>query len=159
MSLARFALTLCMVMLLAFGGKALAQEPMRLPVDEAPLVFETADGDAAFELEVADDADERSRGLMHRTDMPVNRAMIFVYGGDNRIAMWMANTPRSLDMVFLDAAGQVTAVVSDTEPFSRTVISPEVMSRFVVELNAGVAKARGIVPGTTARHPLIDAAN
>lgn len=142
--------------LLAAGAHA--QEPMRLPVDPDPLVFQTSQGEASFELEVADDADERSRGLMHRTDMPDNRGMIFVYGADKRISMWMANTPRSLDMVFLDAAGTVTAVVEGTEPFSHSVISPPVMSRFVVELNAGVARASGIAAGARARHPLIGTA-
>ena len=153
----RYVLTV-LVALWLLTGLAHAQEPMRLPVDPAPLVFDTAQGEAAFDLEVADDGDERSRGLMFRTDLPDNRGMIFVYGVDRRINMWMANTPSSLDMVFLGADGTVNAVVEDTEPFSHAVISPPVMSRFVVELNAGVARARGIVAGVKAHHPLIDAA-
>ena len=152
----RFVLTVLAALWLA-TGLAQAQEPMRLPVDAAPLVFDTPQGEVVFDLEVADDPDERSRGLMFRTDMPDNRGMIFVYGDDRRISMWMANTPRSLDMVFLDAAGTVNAVVEATEPFSHTVISPPVLSRYVVELNAGVARARGITPGAEARHPLIAA--
>lgn len=155
--MARFVLAV-FLSLFSMAGAVHAQEPMRLAVDTDPIIFETAAGDVAFELEVADDPDERSRGLMHRTDMPDDRGMIFVYGRDRRISMWMANTPRPLDMVFMDASGSVTAVVEGTEPFSHTVISPDVMSRFVLELNAGVAGAKGIVPGVRARHRLIDAA-
>lgn len=155
MIVTRFASMALVMVFLAWSALAWASEPMRLPVDPDPIVFETMDGEVAFDLEVADEADERSRGLMHRTDLPADRGMIFVYRGDNRISMWMANTPQSLDMVFIGATGRVTAVVADTEPFSRAVISPPVLSRFVVEFNAGTAAAKGIVPGIRARHRLI----
>ena len=43
-----------------------ADQAMRLPVDPAPLVAETAAGERSFTIEIADDTSERSAGLMFR---------------------------------------------------------------------------------------------
>lgn len=132
---------------------AAQQEPMRLPVDPVRLAIDTAAGEAVFDIEIADDASERSRGLMHRTDLPDNRGMLFVYDAPRLISMWMANTPQSLDMVFVGADGRVTAIETATEPFSHAVIAPPVPSRFVIEFKAGIADKHGIAVGNTVRHP------
>ncbi len=110
-------------------------------------------GTAAFSVEVADDATERSLGLMHRTAMPTGAGMLFVYEGAQRVSFWMENTLIPLDMIFLDATGTVLKVHENAVPRDRTPIpgdSDQVLA--VLEINGGLARAIGIDAGAQLRH-------
>lgn len=140
------------------GGPASAQtgQPMLLPVDPAPLIAMTADGEEQFTIEVADDNAERSRGLMFRRDLPERRGMLFVFENTRRVAFWMKNTPLPLDLIFVGEDGRVLDILPGV-PFSEAPIAPEGMVRFVLEVHEGVAKSAGIDVGDRLRHPKIDA--
>ena len=141
---------------MAFAAQADETQPMRLPVDKEPLTFITANGNKVnFALEVADTAEARVRGLMWRTDFPRGRAMIFVFGEMRRVMMWMQNTPSSLDMVFLDDKGRVSAIHENAVPFSENIISSGAPAAYVVELLAGTVKRTGINLGDRAVHRVI----
>lgn len=131
-------------------------EPMRLPVDPFPLTVRAAGGDVSFEIEVADRDEERSRGLMFRRDLPVNRGMLFIFEDTRRVAFWMQNTPLPLDLVFIGENGTILAIRQGV-PLSTDVISPPPPVRFVLELHAGTAQKTGIADGDRVNHPLIDA--
>nr|WP_250157307.1 DUF192 domain-containing protein [Tianweitania aestuarii] len=137
---------------------ALAQDgqAMMLPVDKAPLVATTASGKQSFTIEIADDGNERERGLMFRTDMPDDRGMLFVFDTSRPVGFWMKNTPMPLDMVFIRANGTV-ASIQQAEPFSEAVVSTPAPIRFVLELKAGTAAKRGLKEGDLLSHPVIDA--
>ncbi|MEO0637792.1 MAG: DUF192 domain-containing protein [Pseudomonadota bacterium] len=122
---------------------------------EAPLTVETREGDVSFQIEVADDPDERSRGLMFRRSMPEDAGMLFVHDAPREITMWMKNTYIPLDMIFIGAEGKVVSVAADTIPHSLSVISSRVDARYVLELNAGMAKRHAIRPGDAVEHPAI----
>lgn len=136
-------------------GGALAETPMRLPVDSTPLIFSTAKGDIAMDVEIADDDGKRMRGLMYRTDLPEDRAMLFVFGETRPVMMWMKNTPLSLDMVFLQDNGTIATIREKTEPFSENIVSSGVPVAYVVELRAGTADRLGLKVGEKVRHPAI----
>jgi hypothetical protein len=62
--------------------------------------------------------------------------------------MWMKNTYIPLDMVFVRADGTVSSVIHDATPLTlatRTAIEPV---RYVLELNAGVARHLNIGSGS-----------
>lgn len=140
---------------LAFFAQALADgSAMMLPVDPVPLVAETARGDLSFEVEIADNSSERSRGLMFRKDLPAERGMLFVFEQTRPVGFWMKNTPLPLDLIFIAEDGTVEDILHG-EPMSEAVIAPDAPVRFVLELNAGTAAARGIVDGARIRHPEI----
>jgi uncharacterized protein len=130
-------------------------EPMRLPVDAHSLVFETAKGKVSLDVEIADTDPERMQGLMHRTDFPENRAMLFVFDETRPIMMWMKNTPLPLDMVFVAQDGKIAAIRENTKPFSEAIVSSTVPVKYVVELRAGAAKRLGLAIGEPVRHPAI----
>ena len=137
-----------------------AQEPgspMILPVDPAPLVASTDDGEVRFQIEVADTPEERSRGLMFRERMPENQGMLFVFPQSLPVGFWMQNTILPLDLLFVSEEGEVRAILPGV-PFSTDTISPGEPVRFVLELNAGTAKREGIAVGDRLSHPIIDAA-
>jgi uncharacterized protein len=112
-----------------------------------PLTISTKSGNYKFGVEVADTAEERSTGLMYRRDLPENRGMLFDFGAETEVSMWMRNTYIPLDMVFLRADGVVHRVQHDTVPFSEAIISAGAPVRYVVELAAGTAKKLGLARG------------
>ena len=133
-----------------------ADQSMRLPVDPAPLIAETAGGERSFTIEVADDQSERSAGLMFRETMDDDHGMLFVFPETRPVGFWMKNTPMPLDLVFIGEDGKVLDVLPG-EPFSEALISPgsAVQVRYVLELKRGIAEKNGIADGGAMRHPAI----
>jgi uncharacterized protein len=140
----------------ALLSNAFADEPMLLDVDPAKLRVIGNGPDAVFSVEVADEASERASGLMFRSDMPDDRAMLFVFDAPRRVAMWMKNTPMALDMVFADASGTITYIAENTVPQSLETISVPGDVLYVLEVKAGLTDALGIETGEKLVHPLID---
>lgn len=154
-ALAAFAFALIM-MTSALSPAAADSRAMRLPVQMAKLVAETAAGEKFFSIEVADEPSEQERGLMFREDMPDDRGMLFDLGQTRQASFWMENTPMPLDLLFIGEDGRVRAILPG-QPFSRAAISPGVPVRFVLELKQGTSVKTGIAPGDRLRHPVIDA--
>ena len=144
-------------LLLASGSAAAQGQPMLLPVDPAPLVAETANGEQRFSIEIAATHAERSAGLMHRRIMPDDRGMLFVFEETRPVSFWMKNTPMPLDLIFIGKDGVVRALLQGI-PFSEAPIGPAEPVRFVLELKAGTAQKAGIAVGDRLRHPRIDEA-
>lgn len=115
-------------------------------------------GKESFAVEVADDGEERARGLMFRTEMALASGMLFIYEAPRRVQFWMKNTLIPLDMVFADATGTVTRVHSGAVPGDLTPIDGGEGVQFVLEINAGLAEKLGIAPGAVLRHPSIPSA-
>lgn len=105
-------------------------------------------------VEMADTHEKRMHGLMYRTDLPENQGMLFEFSKPQRIGMWMANTPLSLDMIFIDETGKVTEIISGTVPFSRDLIQAEYKNKAVLEMHAGSAERLGIQEKDIIRHPI-----
>jgi len=115
-------------------------------------------GNAAFTVEVADTAETRATGLMHRPSMPRYSGMLFVFEPPPGTAVfWMENTLIPLDMLFLDETGRVTRLHHDAVPLDRTAIHGGDAVMYVLEINGGMARRLGITEGTELRHPAIPA--
>ena len=110
-----------------------------------------------FSVELADDPDERARGLMFREMMPMASGMLFVFPEPKHATFWMKDTPLALDIIFADQAGQVTRVHENAVPLSEALIDGGPDVAFAFEINAGLAGRMGIGPGAVLRHPAIDA--
>lgn len=131
-----------------------ADQAMRLPVDPAPLVAVTAGGERSFTIEVADEPNERSAGLMFRETMDDDHGMLFVFGETRPVTFWMKNTPMPLDLVFVGEDGVVIDILPG-EPFSPATVGPAEPVRYVLELKRGTAEKAGIRKGDVLRHPAI----
>jgi uncharacterized membrane protein (UPF0127 family) len=97
-----------------------------------------------FDVYLAQDFEQRRRGLMFVRSMPERTGMLFVYESDEVHSMWMKNTYIPLDMIFARSDGSVSSVIHRAEPHtlvSRASIEPV---RYVLELNGGVARRLGI---------------
>jgi uncharacterized membrane protein (UPF0127 family) len=93
-----------------------------------------------FDIYVALNDVQRSRGLMFVRDLPQTTGMLFIYPGDRVASMWMKNTFIPLDIVFARPDGTVTNVIRNTEPQSLKSLASTEPVAFVLELNAGVTE-------------------
>ena len=111
-----------------------------------------------FSVEIADDPDERSQGLMFRESMPTAAGMLFVFPEPKHATFWMKNTPLPLDIIFVGPSGRVTHVHENAVPFDETAIDGGPGVAFVLEINGGLAGPLGITPGAVLRHSTIASA-
>ena len=106
-------------------------------------------------VEVADSAEERAIGLMHRHSMPYNSGMWFIYETPRTVAFWMRNTLIPLDIIFVDQPGEVQKIHMNALPLDETPIPGGDNIQFVLEVNAGLSKRYGLGAGDFIRHPSI----
>ena len=113
---------------------------------------------AHLHAELADTPETRAQGLSGRASLPENAAMWFDLGIERQAAFWMRGMRFPLDIVWVDADLRVVGVstgvpapASGTADAALPSYSPGVPVRYVLELNAGVAAARSIVPGAQVR--------
>jgi len=103
---------------------------------------------------VAETPQARQRGMMHRETLDPDAGMLFDFEFEQRVSIWMANTPLSLDLIYIRADGTIAKVAVGAVPFSRRSISSDVPVLSVLEINGGRSVELGIDPGDTVRHAL-----
>lgn len=104
-----------------------------------------------FQVEVADTPTKRELGLQYRRDLAADRGMIFLFPTESEHTFWMKNTPIPLDMIFINSDGKIVGIVEQAVPFSLDSRAVPAASRFVLELNGGIAKRNGIKIGDSIR--------
>jgi uncharacterized protein len=113
--------------------------------------FESAGGSRGplLSLEIAATPQDRNRGLMFRKSLAQNHGMLFVYPSEQRVSFWMRETYVSLDMIFMDTAMKVVALLESVPINNEKARDPGRSSKYVVELAAGSAEKQGIREGST----------
>jgi uncharacterized membrane protein (UPF0127 family) len=139
---------------LAFAGAASVRAEMHKDV----LKLVTASGTHAVQIEVAETAADKARGLMFRRTLADDAGMLFPYSPPQEATMWMRNTYISLDMVFIRKDGTVHRIEANTEPFSEAVIASNGNVAAVLELKAGTARRIGLKPGDKVQYKLFGTA-
>jgi uncharacterized protein len=134
-----------LIVSLAGPGAARAQQTLEIV---------TARGVHTFAVELADNDEERSRGLMFRRELPEGTGMLFDFKQDLNITMWMKNTYISLDMIFIRSDGRIHRIAENTEPESERIIPAGAPVRAVLEVIGGTARKLGIRPGDRVAHPI-----
>lgn len=119
---------------------------------KSELRIESGAGKLRFDIELAETPAQQARGLMFRADLAADAGMLFVYGAERHISMWMKNTLIPLDMVFLSSAGEVLRIERWTTPLSERPIHSGAPSAAVLELRGGTADRLGLRPGDRAIH-------
>ena len=101
-----------------------------------------------FTVEIADNDETRSIGLMERENIPLGTGMLFIWEEEAYRNFWMKNTPSSLDILFFDGNGNFLNVAENTEPFSLKNIQSSKPSQYVLELVAGSSKLYNLYMGS-----------
>lgn len=92
---------------------------------------------ASIDAQLAQSEAERQVGLMYRDKLAENQGMLFIFEEDEPRSFWMKNTILSLDMLFVNAQGEIVAIHKYTKPYSEESYSSIKPAKFVVEVNAG----------------------
>lgn len=107
-----------------------------------------------FMVEVMRTDADRARGLMYRRSLPPEEGMLFDFGEEQNVTMWMKNTFIPLDMIFVRADGRIHRIEHRTEPESEKLIASGAPVKAVLELNSGVAIRLNLKPGDYIIHPI-----
>ena len=111
-----------------------------------PVTVQTAKGPHRFATEVAETSAEQAKGLMFRTELGPDEAMIFPRQGDIA-SFWMKNTPLPLDIIFIRPDHTIARIADNTVPFSETPVDSGEPVSAVLELRGGRAAELGIDEG------------
>ena len=129
------------------SDSAITMEPQF--TKEGVLAFLNSEGDTLklVDIEIADSEPERSQGMMYRSDMPYNQAMLFIMEYERPQTFWMRNTRLSLDIMYVNGEFEIVTIYKHTQPYSNSPIPSFKKAKYVVETKAGFCDQFGIEEG------------
>lgn len=127
------------------------------------VTLTSANGAHAFRAELARTAAEQARGLMFRTGLADDFAMLFApyppEGPPREASFWMKDTPSPLDIIFIRADGTIARIAENAVPFDQTPIPSGEPVAAVLEVRGGRTAELGIAEGDRVRWPAGAVAN
>lgn len=122
----------------------------RTPVTQT-LIFSNG---AKLSVEFARTDKERNRGLMHRTKLPKDSGMLFIFPTEKTLSFWMKDTYINLDIGFFNKEKILTEVQSMRAQSLGPTLSQNLQSYqsgqpclYAIEVNQGWFKDHGIKVG------------
>jgi uncharacterized membrane protein (UPF0127 family) len=111
---------------------------------------------AVINIEVADTAAKRAKGLGGRDDMDPNLGMLFIFQEEKQYQFWMKGMKFPLDFIFI-SQGKVVDIIPNVAPPSSPnvddaglpVYQPTVPINMMLEVNSGFAASHNIKVGDT----------
>jgi uncharacterized protein len=115
-------------------------------------------GQEVMVAELALTPDQQSTGMMFRTNLEENAAMLFPLPYTQPASFWMKNCPLPLSAAYIDPEG-IIQEIHDFQPFNtNAVVAASSNIRFVLETPQGWFQRHHIAPGmavATERGPLM----
>jgi len=103
-------------------------------------------GEHSMLVEVADDGEERARGVMNRDGLGANEGMLFIYPDEKERSFWMKNVRFPLSIAFADKSGKILSI-SDMQPMSQRGTKSGGPAMYALEVNEGWFREHGVEPG------------
>ncbi len=140
--------------LAALSFSAAAQDvPSPLDLGPSEPLTIVSDNDAhAFSVEIADEAEEQSRGLMFRDSLASDAGMLFEFEAPKVASIWMKNTAIPLDILFVRENGEILKITHSATPYSLRSNSSEGVVAAVLEIPGGRSRELGIEAGDLVQH-------
>ena len=113
------------------------------------VTIQKAEENITINAEIANDNEERSKGLMYRTELGEYDGMIFIFGNEKKLIFWMKNTLIPLDIIFADETGRIMNI-EEAQPCKQEtcpLYSSDENAQFALELNQGFCKKHNIQKG------------
>jgi uncharacterized membrane protein (UPF0127 family) len=106
---------------------------------DGELTFQSTDGKyiSMIDIEIADDDNKRTTGLMDRLSMEEKQGMLFLFPHESIQSFWMKNTVISLDIIFVNRNNEIVTIHKDTTPFDMGSYPSTKPASQVVEVIAG----------------------
>ena len=159
-----FVLAAVLATPLIFAGACRAEGPPPVatpaPVASAPasaletVTIDTARGPTTFKVEIADDEEERERGLMYRSSLAPDMGMLFEWTVPAQRAFWMKNTYIPLDIIYIGFNGRIVSISAMAQPFDETPLPSHGAVLGVLEIAGGRAAELGIDIGDQVHHKM-----
>lgn len=127
----------------AEGNGEQAAEAAAGAVSQALELVPLRVGGIEIQVEIADDADERQRGLMYRESLAEDQGMLFVYPEQRILGFWMRNTLIPLDIAYIDREGRIVDI-QQMEPQTTETHDSAAPAMYALEMNQGWFEANGI---------------
>ena len=135
---------------LLLGLPALAQDAPQGQPQMNLARTELSAGMHRIHAQVAQSPREKEIGLMFRKEMPANEGMLFVFERPSTQCFWMKNTLLPLTAAFVADDGTIVNL-ADMQPMTETSHCSKKPVRYVLEMNQGWFKQKGIAEGTQLR--------
>ena len=87
-----------------------ASAPARTPPQDTLPTVTLRIGSSTVKAEVADENDERTIGLMGRTELADGEGMLFVFRTPRPLGFWMGDTLVPLSIAYINAAGSIREI-------------------------------------------------
>lgn len=111
------------------------------------LKSETDSVVASFNIEIADDEYKTQTGLMYRSSMEDNQAMLFIFPDEQMRSFFMKNTEFSLDILYFDANKKLINLHRETQPFNEASLPSTAPAKYVLEINGGLSEQWNLEAG------------
>lgn len=111
-----------------------------------PVIVDSGTEQVLIQARLADSPKEHAQGLMHKSYLPQDGGMIFLFDGLKVRHFWMKETLIPLDMVFINDKREIVYIEYEAQPSPREphqIYSSQVPAKYVLEVNAGVARFHG----------------
>ncbi|CDF80465.1 conserved hypothetical protein (DUF192) [Formosa agariphila KMM 3901] len=92
-------------------------------------------------IEIADTEYDRETGLMYRSSMKTNNAMLFVFPNEEQRSFYMKNTQIALDIIYIGENQNIVSIAKYAKPMDDASILSYKPAMYVLEVNAGLADA------------------
>jgi len=121
--------------------------------DELNLTQVTFPNGVKINAETMRNEAELMRGLMFRESLAPNRGMLFIHPTESTFHYWMYQTKIPLDLIWMDHDRRIVEMSLDTPPCRSTSAKEcpnyggNFKSKYVLEVNAGVARKNGLKNG------------
>jgi len=114
------------------------------------LTFSSAP-EKIFNIEIADQPETRSKGLMDRTELAENAGMLFLFPDLNTREFWMKDTLIPLDIIYAqdNKITQILEFVPPCENDPCDIYPSTEPANQTIELNAGTARKLNLKQGDT----------
>ncbi len=134
-------------LMLTFATASIAALSPAQAAGRATIEIVSGSGVHAFNVELASNDAERSRGLMFVKSLPEGQGMLFDFKRDQPVSFWMHNTYIPLDMIFIAGNGRIMHIAENAKPLSDDLIPSQYPVRAVLEVIGGTAEKFGLKPG------------
>ena len=114
-------------------------------------------GSLSVKAQVASSTNDRKKGLSGRDSLPINEGMLFVFEKSGKWTIWMKNMKFPIDIIWIDdspAGGKkIVDIAADAVPqpgkkdSELTLFKPRGDSKYVLEINAGLANLNNLKVG------------
>lgn len=116
-----------------------------------PVTITHAGKAHVFKAELAQSPQEQAKGLMFRTVLGPDEAMLFPFEPPKAASFWMRNTVIPLDLLFIASDGRVANIAAQAKPYDESRLQSAGLVKAVLEIPGGRAQELGLAVGDLAR--------